>query len=63
MKTLEYIKPEIVVTSVVEAFSILEASGKLPTEEWDAKESTFEEEGTPLHQNNSIWGDEEEKEN
>jgi len=59
MKTLEYIKPEIVVTSVVEAFSILEASGKLPTEEWDAKESTFEEEEAPVYQNNSIWADEE----
>jgi len=63
MKLYDYIKPEIVVTSIVESYSILETSGKQDPGTIDAKEASFEEEnetGIP-DQYTSIWGDEAEE--
>lgn len=64
MKSYKYIRPEIVVTDLVEAYNILETSGLMDPSEIGAKETAFEEEnetGIPNTFTN-VWGDEEEKE-
>lgn len=60
----EYLSPEIQVIKPITSYQILEASDGI-LEEYESKESEFEEEnktGIP-DSYTSIWGDEEEKEN
>lgn len=66
MKSYNYIKPETVVTSLVEAFTILEASGVMDPDSLDAKKTDIEKEeeekvetGIPTAFTN-IWGEDEE---
>lgn len=64
MKSYKYISPEIVVKSLIESYSLLEASGDMDPGEIGAKETAFEEEnetGIPNTFTN-VWGEEEEKE-
>ena len=58
-----YLKPSITEFEVLEKYNLLDPSvGDISTSDILGKETDFEEEETPLYQNNSIWG-EEEKEN
>lgn len=63
MKLNKYISPEVVVTSVIEAYSILEASGDMDPSDLGAKQNEEIEEveiktGVPTKFTN-IWDDEE----
>ena len=63
MKSYKYISPEIVVKSLIESYSLLEASGDMDPGEIGAKETSFEEEETGIPDGfTNVWGDEEEKE-
>ena len=61
MKSYKYIRPEIVVKSLIESYSLLETSGDMDPAVIGAKQNGAVEEETGIPNNfSNIWGDEEE---